>query len=167
MGSGGRGTPAQRLRPRGVRARGKQLSYGEPKTKIGRRALALDSVTLKALRRHRKRQAAENLTAGQAYEAQSLIFANPLGAPLHSDIVSKWFKRHVADAGLPHLMLHGPRHAYATLALQAGVHPKVISERLGQATVALTVDVYSHVIPAMQEGAAERVAQLIAGINAE
>jgi integrase len=60
------------------------------------------------------------------------------------------------------LSIHGLRHTHASLALRAGVHPKVISERLGHATVAFTLDVYSAAVPAMQEDAAERIAALLA-----
>ena len=62
---------------------------------------------------------------------------------------------------LPKIRLHDRRHTHATLALQAGVHPKVVSERLGHATVAITLDTYSHAIPAMQEEAARLIAGLV------
>ena len=62
---------------------------------------------------------------------------------------------------LPAIRLHDLRHTHATLALRAGVHPKVVSERLGHATVAITLDIYSHAIPAMQEEAAARIAGLV------
>ena len=65
-------------------------------------------------------------------------------------------------AGLPKLRLHDLRHTHVTLALAAGVHPKVVQERLGHSTVAFTLDVYSHAVPALQEEAAERVAALFA-----
>jgi integrase len=77
--------------------------------------------------------------------------------------VSKRFERLLGAAGLPSIRLHDLRHTHATLALQAGVHVKVVSERLGHATVAMTLDTYSHVIPAMQEDAAEKVAALVLG----
>jgi len=67
----------------------------------------------------------------------------------------------VRSAGLPRIRFHDLRHTHATLALAAGVHPKVVSERLGHATVAFTMDVYSHAIPALQAEAAEAVAALI------
>jgi integrase len=57
--------------------------------------------------------------------------------------------------------LHDLRHSHATLALAAGIHPKVVSERLGHATVSITLDTYSHAIPALQEEAAERIAELV------
>lgn len=74
---------------------------------------------------------------------------------------SRSFEHHVADAGLPKIRLHDLRHTHATLALAAGVHPKVVQERLGHATVAITLDVYSPAIPAMQEDAAAKIAALL------
>ncbi len=69
--------------------------------------------------------------------------------------------RAAKEAKLPAIRLHDLRHSHATLALRAGIHPKVVSERLGHATVAITLDTYSHAIPAMQEEAAERIAELV------
>jgi integrase len=73
------------------------------------------------------------------------------------------FDRHLQCAGLPRIRLHDLRHTHATLALQAGVHPKVVSERLGHTTVAMTLDIYSHAIPALQQDAAATVANLVTG----
>jgi integrase len=68
---------------------------------------------------------------------------------------------HVRDTGLPRIRLHDLRHTHATLALQAGVHPKVVQERLWHTTIAITLDTYSHAIPAMQEDAAAKIAALL------
>jgi integrase len=73
---------------------------------------------------------------------------------------------HTRAAGLPRIRLHDVRHSYATAALAAGVPPKVISQRLGHATIAITMDTYSHVIPSLDEQAAETVARLILGDGA-
>ncbi len=140
--------------------------FGMPKTKRGKRLIAIDLQTSGVLRKHRRRQAAEKLEAGSAYEDQGLVFANALGQPLHPDTVSKAFRLLVERAELPHIKLHGLRHTHATHALQVGIHPKVVSERLGHSTVALTLDIYSHAIPAMQQEAAELVAALIEDPNA-
>ena len=67
---------------------------------------------------------------------------------------------------MPHIRLHDLRHTWATLALESGIHPKVVQERLGHANVSITLDLYSHVSPAMQTDAAERVAALFAGPSA-
>jgi integrase len=72
-----------------------------------------------------------------------------------------WFEQLIRDAGLPKIRLHDLRHSYATAALAAGIPAKVVSERLGHASVMITLDTYSHVLPSMQEDAASIVASLI------
>ena len=137
--------------------------WSEPKTSASRRSVALDGATAEALRTHRRRQLAERLAAGPAYRDLGLVFSREGGSELDPDWMSKRFERLAASAGLPRIRLHDLRHTHATLALQAGVHVKVVSERLGHATVGMTLDTYSHVIPAMQEDAAAKVAALILG----
>jgi integrase len=75
--------------------------------------------------------------------------------------VSRFFRQAVKRALLPAIRLHDLRHTPATLTLRAGIHPKVLSERLGHASISITLDTYSHAIPAMQEKAAQRIANLI------
>jgi integrase len=135
--------------------------FGEPKTVRGRRSVALDGDTVAALRAHRKVQAAERLALGPGHRDQGLVFCREDGAPLHPERVSAVFAGHARAAGLPRIRLHDVRHSYATLALAAGVHPKVVSERLGHAAISLTLDTYSHAVPALQEDAAERVSALL------
>ena len=89
------------------------------------------------------------------------MFCREDGSPVHPDAFSKSFNRHVRETSLPQIRLHDLRHTHATLALQAGLNPKVVSERLGHASVSLTLDVYSHVIPAMQKELAEKVAAFV------
>jgi integrase len=91
------------------------------------------------------------------------VFTRPDGAPIHPDLITDWFRRLARAAGLPPIRLHDVRHSYATAALAAGVPAKVVSERLGHATIAITLDVYSHVIPGMDAQAAKAVASLILG----
>jgi integrase len=89
------------------------------------------------------------------------VFAAEDGTYVHPDGFGKAFKQLQKKAGVPTIRFHDLRHTHATLALQAGVHPRVVSERLGHSTVAMTLDTYSHVIPALQEDAAERIAELL------
>lgn len=107
------------------------------------------------------RQSEERLGAGEAYTDEGLIFCDRFGRPLHPKIVSNQFRKAVMRHGLPYPSIHGLRHSWATLALQAGVHPKVVQERLGHSTVSITLDIYSHVNPAMDADAAKTVAALI------
>jgi integrase len=90
-----------------------------------------------------------------------LVFTRPDGSPIHPDLITDWFRRLARAAGLPSIRLHDVRHSYATAALAAGIPAKVVSERLGHATIAITMDVYSHVIPGMDAQAANAVASLI------
>lgn len=140
-----------------------EIRLSTPKTARGRRSVALDTRTVAALRAHKKRQAAERLAWGEAYETTGLVFTREKGAAIHPDRFTQMFDKHVRQSGLSRIRLHDLRHTHATLALAAGVHPKVVSERLGHATVAFTLDVYSHAIPALQEDAAERIADLLFG----
>ena len=89
------------------------------------------------------------------------MFAKIDGTFIHPDIFSQAFQRRVASAGVPRIRLHDLRHTHATLLLQAGVSPKIVSERLGHATVAFTMQVYAHVIPGMQADAAAAFSDLV------
>jgi integrase len=140
-----------------------QVRFGTPKTAKGSRSIALDSGTLGALRSHRQRQLEERMLLGAGWRDYDLVFAKVTGEPLHPERFSRDFDPAVQRLGLPRIPLHGLRHSWASLALQAGIHPKVVQERLGHATVGITLDIYSHVAPAMQSNAAVTVAALVLG----
>ncbi len=89
------------------------------------------------------------------------MFTKENGEALHPEDVTRYFRIAVKKALLPKIRLHDLRHTHATLALRAGIHPKVVSERLGHATVSITLDTYSHAIPAMQQEAASLIAELV------
>ncbi len=93
------------------------------------------------------------------------MFAKVDGDPLHPERFSREFDRRVVRWELPKITVHGLRHTWATMALQAGVHPRVVQERLGHSTIAVTMNTYSHVVPALQEEAAERMDQLLGGAS--
>ncbi len=139
------------------------MAWGTPKTGKGRRQIALDPTTVSALRAHRSRQLQERLAAGGAYQDGDLVCCLEDGRPLHPKTFSYYFGRHVRRLGLPKIRLHDLRHTHATLALRAGVHPRVVQERLGHANVSITLDTYSHVDLDMQAMAAARVAALVVG----
>ena len=142
---------------------GNELSVGSPKTAKGRRLVALDRATVAVLRKHRAGQLEERLAFGQSYNELGLVFCQEDGAPVRPAWLTRAFSQRVAKAELPAIPLHGLRHTHATLALAAGVHPKVVSERLGHASVSITLDTYSHAVPALEEEAAEKVAALVFG----
>ena len=139
------------------------VGWSAPKTPRSRRAVSLDAETVVAMRAHRKRQLEERVLAGDAWQDEDLVFCDELGGPLHPDRFTRTFQSAARRAGVPRIRLHDLRHTWATLALTAGVHPKVVSERLGHATTAITLDVYSHVQPILDAEAAGTVADLFAG----
>jgi integrase len=140
-----------------------KVQFGTPKTGKGRRVVGLDGRTVTALRAHRQRQLELRMSLGAGWNHHDLLFTKPTGEPLHPERFSRAFDRIVNRLGLPRIPLHGLRHTWATLALRAGVHPKVVQERLGHASISITLDIYSHAIPAMQTDAAERVVSLVFG----
>ena len=141
------------------------LTYGSPKTAKGRRRIALDAATVASLRAHKRAQAIERDRAGDIWRDGYLVFCREDGKPLDPDSVSQYFDRRGARAGLPRIRLHDARHTAASLLLAAGVHPKVVQERLGHATIATTLDTYSHVVPGLGHDAAERLAAAIDGTD--
>jgi integrase len=143
-----------------VHTDGGYLTVRRAKTAAGRRRVELDPATVAALRTHRSRQAAERLAYGAGYADHGLVFTRPGGEPLNADAVSLQFKRRVARLRLPPIRFHDLRHGWATLALEAGEHPKVVAEQLGHASVRVTLDTYSHVTPGTQRAAVSRVAGL-------
>jgi integrase len=138
-----------------------EVQFGSPKTAKGRRAVALDSGTVKALRSHRTLQVELRLQIGENWQDHDLVFCQVDGGPLNPEHISAMFTRRGKRWGLPKLTLHGLRHTWATLALQSNVHPRVVQERLGHSTVGVTLDTYSHVTVGMQQQAADDVASLL------
>jgi integrase len=136
---------------------GYMLQFSAPKTSNGARLIALDQTTVSVLREHRE----QATRLGQEASAESLVFLTPELRPVHPDGFSQRFERLIKNAGLRTIRLHDLRHTHASLALAAGVHPKVVSERLGHSTVALTLDVYSHAVPALQSDAASLLERIV------
>jgi len=141
------------------------MSWDTPKTAKGRRSVALDDTTVAALKAHRSRQLEERLSLGASYADQDLVVCLADGTPLHPKTLSYYFTRHARRLGLPAIRLHDLRHTHATLALRAGVHPRVVQERLGHANVGITLDTYSHVDLEMQAAAAALVSALVSGTS--
>jgi integrase len=121
-----------------------------PKTAKSRRTVQLTKSAIEALKRHSKRQAEEMVRADTLYADQGLVFASEIGTPLNRHNVNgRSFKPLLVRAGLPMTRFHDLRHTCATLLLGKGVHPKFVQELLGHATIAVTLDTYSHVLPGM------------------
>ncbi|MEO3811356.1 site-specific integrase [Sphaerisporangium sp. B11E5] len=139
------------------------MAWSEPKTEKGRRTVALDPASVRALREHRKRQAAEKLALGAGYSDEDLVFCAVGGGPLHPKTFSYHWDHTVKRLKLPRLTVHGARHTWATLALRAGISPRIVQERIGHANVAITLGTYSHVDLQMQADAAAKVSALVSG----
>ena len=138
-----------------------EIVESDAKTDRSERVVDLDARTVKVLREHQARQHDERDSIGSGYRDSGLVFAKIDGSPIHPESFSQAFERKARSAGVPRIRLHDLRHTHATLLLQAGVPPKVVSERLGHATVAFTMQVYAHVIPGMQADAASAFGKLV------
>lgn len=137
------------------------VQMGTPKTAKGRRTVLLDGVTVAVLKEHRTRHHVERLRMGAGWTDLDLVFARIDGTPLHPERFTRQFSERVRQLGLPKIRLHDLRHGWATMALAAGVHPKVVQERLGHANISITLDTYSHVTAGLHSDAAEKVAGLV------
>ena len=134
--------------------RGIGLVFTEPKTARSRRKIHLSQTALVALRAHQDRQAWARSAAGAAWNDNGLVFCDAIGDPLSPTNETKRFQRVAAKVDLPVIRFHDLRHTAATILLIKGVHVKLVSEMLGHSTITLTLDTYSHVIPAMHSDAA-------------
>jgi integrase len=139
----------------------------EPKTSHSRRRVALSPSLALVLRQYKAEQEAQRALLGKSLTDDDFVFAHPDGTPLDPSTVSHAFNKIVREAGLPHIRLHDLRHTHASLLLQAGVHPKIVQERLGHSSIRVTLDTYSHVIGGLQEVAAQRFDDLLAATSAE
>jgi integrase len=110
-----------------------------------------------ALRRLKGEQAQRRLELGAAYEDHGLVCAREDGSPMRPHTISVTFPRLVRKAGLPPVRFHDLRDSHATHLLRQREHPKIVAERLGHSSVAITIERYSHVIEGMQEEAARRL----------
>ena len=133
---------------------GKGYIFREPKTKRSRRLIDLSPSLALLLRGHRANQELERKLLGRLLMPDDLVFSYPGGTPLPPNSVTKAFGKLAKSLGISGIRLHDLRHTHATLMLKQGVHPKVVSERLGHSSVAITLDTYSHVLPGIQAAAA-------------
>ena len=135
---------------------------GEPKTKNSRRTIRLTSGAVEALRAHLSRQLREMEEMGSLYQPGGLVFASEIGTIINpSNLRNRSFKPLLGRAGLPPCRFHDLRHTCATLLLGRNVNAKVVSEMLGHSSISITLDVYSHLLPDMQEKAAEALEEAL------
>lgn len=142
---------------------GRGIVFSHPKTHRSRRPIAPSSETVRVLSGHRHRQLEERLRVGPAYRDDGLVLADPRGRPIFDSTVRRAFYSLTRRAGIGHVRIHDLRHTAATLMLRVGVNPKVVSERLGHATVSITLDTYSHVLPDLQREAAAALDEILVG----
>jgi len=145
--------------------RGGEREFGEPKSRSSRRRILLSGSLVEVLREHRQEQEANARLLDRPIEDTDLVFAYPGNKPLDPSTVTHSFGKVLKSAGLRHIRFHDLRHSHAPLLLEAGANPKAVSERLGHSSVAFTLDTYSHVIPTIQQAAAERLDQFLSTEN--
>jgi len=145
----------------------KEFIIKEPKTFHSKRAVSLSPSLAALLSEYREDQELIRKQIGNPLTDVDFVFSWPDGRPLDPDVVTQAFHRIAGKAGLKNIRLHDLRHTHATLMLKAGVHPKIVSERLGHANIGITLDTYSHVLPGLQEAAAERFDRIFEEVNNE
>jgi integrase len=139
---------------RSVQPTGNGLVFELPKTKRSRRAVVLPAFLVPYLERQRADRDERRRALGSGWIEHDLVVDRGDGRPVNPDTLSSGWAIFVRKRALPLVRFHDLRHAHATLMLQQGVHPKIVSERLGHASIGITLDTYSHVLPAMQQEAA-------------
>lgn len=155
---------------------GKATWKPRPKSAAGERTMSLDPATMEALSEHRQYQIEQRRTAGVAWQTRQydwqghhrddLVFTHSDGTLIYPQSFTTWFRDHCGTAGLPRIRLHDVRHTYATAGLASAegwYEVKVISERLGHASIGITLDTYSHVLPAADQETANTLARVILG----
>ena len=146
-----------------VVVRGKPTIRSLTKTSSSRRTIALDPGSVEELGKWQEHQLFERLEWGDSWQDQGLVFTREDGSPVNPNWWSRTFNRNVRQADLPKIPPKNLRHTHATLALEAGVDLRVVSGRLGHASVAITGDVYAQFIDRMDQQAADQVAALVFG----
>jgi integrase len=142
-------------------AAGYDVHTKDPKTTSGRRTVALDAVTVEALRQHRQRMEQTMTALGGTVEPTTKVFLSEVGEELHPQSFTYRFEKAAERAGLRPISIKDARHTSATIALAAKTHPKIVSERLGHADIRITLDTYSHAMEDLQREAAEGISALL------
>jgi len=137
-----------------------RLIFQEPKTKSGKRNIPLPENILEELKEHKLMQENEKSFMGEAYADCGLIFCTHYGTPIEPRNMMRRFYQLVNDAGLQKTNFHSMRHSFASRALEAGIHPKIVQEMLGHANISMTLDIYSHVMPELKKDAAAKLNHL-------
>jgi integrase len=129
---------------------------GEPKTQAGKRTINLPEFFVDMLEQHRVKQSEQRHRAGGVWENRDLVFPDLTGGYLNPGYVLRMFKRILERAGLPHMHFHDLRHSAATILISMGINPKVIQELLGHSDISITLGVYGHLFPSMQQDVVDK-----------
>jgi len=141
--------------------RDKTLIFRQTKTAKGRRTVALPTSCMLEMINHKEEQQAIKTMLGESFTESDLVFSQPDGSPLLPDTISHAWTKIAIRAGIKGIRLHDARHSHASFMLKQGTHPKIVQERLGHASIQTTLDVYSHVVPGLQEAAAKRFDEML------
>ena len=131
--------------------------FARPKTDRSRRTLTISDSLAATLRAHRIQQIEQRLAAGPAWKDMGLVFTSRIGTAIEVSGFHRTFKRILRAADLPNIRIHDLRHGAASLLLAMGVHPRAVMEQLGHSRISITMDTYSHVMPAMMQDVAEKM----------
>lgn len=126
-----------------------------PKSKASRRVIDLDDGTMEVLRLHRVRQMEHRLVLARSYADNDLVFPDEFGKFLNPMALTRTLNHAGRRVGAQHIKLHDLRHFHASVLLQSGQNPVLVSKRLGHSTVSMTLDIYGHLLPGWQREAAE------------
>lgn len=135
--------------------------FTEPKSAKSRRTIALQPSATLLLKEHHEKQKLERAMLGIQLTDGDLVFSTVESKPLRPNTVTRAWAMLAAQAGLKVIRLHDARHTHASIMLKQGIHPKIVQERLGHASIQMTLDTYSHVAPGLQEAAAVRFDDLV------
>ncbi|MFO7773513.1 MAG: site-specific integrase [Dehalococcoidia bacterium] len=135
--------------------------FTQPKSAKSRRTIALSPSSVLTLMEHKEKQEGIRALLGMPLNQDDLVFSTPEGKPLRPNTITRAWSTLATRAGVKTIRLHDARHTHASLMLKQGVHPKIVQERLGHASIQMTLDTYSHVTPGLQEAAAEAFDRLV------
>jgi len=135
--------------------------FTEPKSARSRRTIALSPSAIPVLKEHYEKQKLERVMLGIKLKGEDLVFSTYEGKPLRPNTITRAWNTAAQNAGVKIIRLHDARHCHASLMLKAGIHPKIVQERLGHSTIAMTLDTYSHVTQGLQQAAAESFDRLL------
>ncbi|MFC1911030.1 tyrosine-type recombinase/integrase [Chloroflexota bacterium] len=135
--------------------------FTQPKTAKSKRTIALSPASIQTLTDHKAKQTAIMRAVNKTLTDNDLVFCHLDGRPLRPNTISRAWSMLAAKAGLNIIRLHDARHTHASILLKQGVNPKVVQERLGHASIQITLDIYSHVTPGLQKAAIEQFDNLV------